>query len=255
MNLMVARNLLKKTKIRVTECTSGRSALALMQEKRFDVILLDHMMPEMDGIQTLRNSRTLENNKCEGVPVIALTANVVSGVREMYLAEGFDDYLGKPIDGAEFERMLAKYIAPEKVTYSENKTDAPDKKTAEVKEDSALIDISLGLRYCGDSEEMYREIVGVYCEMHDEMQGDLEKALSENDWKNYTVNIHSLESNSLNIGASGLSKMCLELEKAGKAITAGEEPEANAEKIRTMHPEIMRIYATVVEEAAKQLSK
>lgn len=253
MNLMVARNLLKKTKIRVTECTSGRSALALMQEKRFDVILLDHMMPEMDGIQTLRNSRTLENNKCEGVPVIALTANVVSGVREMYLAEGFDDYLGKPIDGAEFERMLAKYIAPEKVTYSEKKADAPIKKTSEAEEASALIDISLGLRYCGDSEEMYREIVGVYCEMHDEMQGDLEKALSENDWKNYTVNIHSLKSNSLNIGASGLSKMCLELEKAGKAISAGDNPEENMDIIRRKHPDVMALYAQVTEEAKKQL--
>ena len=253
MNLMVARNLLKKTKIRVTECTGGRDALALMQEKRFDVILLDHMMPEMDGIQTLRNSRTLENNKCEGIPVIALTANVVSGVREMYLAEGFDDYLGKPIDGAQFERMLAKYIAPEKVIYSEKKADAPIKETAEAEEASALIDISLGLRYCGDSEEMYREIVGVYCEMHDEMQGDLEKALSENDWKNYTVNIHSLKSNSLNIGASGLSKMCLELEKAGKAISAGDNPEENMDIIRRKHPDVMALYAQVTEEAKKQL--
>ena len=215
-----------------------------------DLIILDIMMPGLDGIEACARIREYSS-----APILFLTAKTLEDDKAQAYGAGGDDYLGKPIDGAEFERMLAKYIAPEKVTYSEKKADAPIKKTSESEEDSALIDISLGLRYCGDSEEMYREIVGVYCEMHDEMQGDLEKALSENDWKNYTVNIHSLKSNSLNIGASGLSKMCLELEKAGKAITAGEEPEANAEKIRTMHPEIMRIYATVVEEAAKQLSK
>ena len=89
--------------------------------------------------------------------------------------------------------------------------------------------------------------------MHDEMQGDLEKALSENDWKNYTVNIHSLKSNSLNIGASGLSKMWLELEKAGKAISAGDNPEENMDIIRRKHPDVMALYAQVTEEAKKQL--
>ncbi len=253
MNLIVARNLLKKTKVRITECMSGFEALKLMQEKHFDVILLDHMMPEMDGIETLKKSRTLENSKCEGVPVIALTANVVSGVKEMYLAAGFDDYLGKPVDGAELEKMLAKYIAPEKIVYSQAVVKAPVKETKKAENTDQLIDISLGLKYCGDSEEMYREIVEVYCEIAEEMRNDLEKALNEENWKNYTVNIHSLKSNSLNIGASGLSKMCLELEKAGKAITAGEEPEANIQKIRASHPEIMRVYEQVLSEAKKNL--
>ncbi len=115
MNLLVVKNLLKKTLIRVTTCASGKNALKLMQKKHFDVILLDHMMPAMDGIETLKCSRLMEGNLNEGVPVIALTANAVSGVREMYLSEGFDDYLSKPIEAAEFEKLLQDYIPQEKI--------------------------------------------------------------------------------------------------------------------------------------------
>ncbi len=114
-NLIIARSLLKKTEVKITECMSGREALEHIKSKRFDVILLDHMMPDMDGIETLEASRNLEGNLCKGIPVIALTANAVSGVREMYIEAGFDDYLSKPINGAEFEEMLMKYIPKEKI--------------------------------------------------------------------------------------------------------------------------------------------
>ncbi len=114
-NLIIARSLLKKTEVKITECMSGKEALEHIKSKRFDVILLDHMMPDMDGIETLEASRNLEGNLCKGIPVIALTANAVSGVREMYIEAGFDDYLSKPINGAEFEEMLMKYIPKEKI--------------------------------------------------------------------------------------------------------------------------------------------
>ena len=253
MNLIVARNLLKKTEIRITQCKSGKEALQYMQEKRFDVILLDHMMPEMDGIETLERSRTLERNKCEGVPVIALTANVVSGVREMYLNAGFTDYIGKPIDGELFEEMLARYIPKEKIVYSEKTEPANDKQTEENVSDSEQLDVSLGLKYCGGDEEMYREILEIYCEEYDETVSNFERMLSESDWKNYTISIHALKSNSLNVGAAALSKRCLELEKAGKAIGAGDTPDEQAEFIRNNHSDVMKIYSKVIDEAKAYL--
>ena len=253
MNLMVVRNLLKKTKIRVTECMNGFDALKAMREHRFDIILLDHMMPEMDGIETLQKARELENSKCTGVPVVALTANVVSGIRDMYINAGFDDYIGKPVDGAELEEILRKYISPEKITI-ENETECCEKNT-EASAQSGHIDVDLGMKYCGDSKDMYLEILTVYCEMHDELKADLDKALAADNWKNYTVNIHSLKSNSLNVGASALSKMCLELEKAGKAISASEDSDANTDLIRTKHPGVMAAYAEAVAEAKNILNK
>ena len=253
MNLIVARNLLKKTEIRVTACKSGKDALKIMQRKHFDVILLDHMMPEMDGIETLERSRTLENNKCEGVPVIALTANVVSGVREMYLKAGFTDYIGKPIDGELFEEMLAKYIPQEKITYTEKKEPANEKPVEENDTAQEQLDISLGLKYCGGDEEMYREILEIYCEEFDEAVENFERFMAEDNWKNYTVNIHALKSNSLNVGAAALSKRCLELEKAGKAYQAGDNPDAQIEFIRSNHSDVMEMYKEIVAEAKKFL--
>ena len=79
-------------------CDRGEKCLELVKRDRFDVIILDHMMPGMDGIETLKCLKTMEGNLCKGTPVIALTANAIVGVREMYLQEGFDDYMSKPIE-------------------------------------------------------------------------------------------------------------------------------------------------------------
>lgn len=253
MNLIVVRSLLKKTEIRVTACKSGKDALKAMQRKHFDVILLDHMMPEMDGIETLERSRTLEDNKCEGVPVIALTANVVSGVREMYLKAGFTDYIGKPIDGELFEEMLAKYIPQEKITYTEKKEPAKENPAEENDISQEQLDTALGMKYCGGDEEMYREILEIYCEEFDEAVENFERFMAEDNWKNYTVNIHALKSNSLNVGAAALSKRCLELEKAGKAYQAGDNPDAQIEFIRSNHSDVMEMYKEIVAQAKKFL--
>lgn len=110
MNLLVAKKLLGRTKVQVTTCQSGEECLAIMQKEHFDVILLDHMMPEMDGVETLARSKNLEGNLCGDTPVIALTANAIQGAREEYIRLGFDDYLSKPIEPKLLEEVLRKYI-------------------------------------------------------------------------------------------------------------------------------------------------
>lgn len=119
MNLFVVRNLLKQTMVQVDTCLGGKMALQKMGEKQYDVILLDHMMPEMDGIETLKRSREIEDNPCAFTPVIALTANVAEGAQEMYLKAGFDDYISKPIDGELLKKKLLYYIPKEKILKSE----------------------------------------------------------------------------------------------------------------------------------------
>ncbi len=114
-NLAVIRGLLRKTKAQVTCVTSGRECLEAAAGERYDVILLDHMMPVMDGIETLEEFGRMPDNKSGDARVIALTANAMAGVREMYLEKGFDDYLSKPIEGAALEKLLVKYLPPELV--------------------------------------------------------------------------------------------------------------------------------------------
>ena len=112
-NLTVIRGLLKRTRVTVDTAESGAQTLEMAQKQHYDVILLDHMMPQMDGIETLHELRKLPG--LAEVPCVALTANAVSGAREFYLAEGFSDYLSKPIDGEKLEKLLMAYLPPEKV--------------------------------------------------------------------------------------------------------------------------------------------
>ncbi len=114
-NLTVVKNLLKKTKINIDTATSGKDALSRVTRNRYDVIFLDHLMPEMDGPQTLKKMNELEDSLCEGVPVICLTANAQSTARDDYIKLGFRDYLAKPISLKDLEDMLFSYIPPEKI--------------------------------------------------------------------------------------------------------------------------------------------
>lgn len=114
-NLVVVENLLKPTQVQITSVSSGTNALNKLRsnEETYDLILLDHLMPDLDGVQTLQSMK--EEHLIDHIPVIALTANAVSGAREMYLDYGFSDYLTKPIVGQSLEQMLLRWLPKEKI--------------------------------------------------------------------------------------------------------------------------------------------
>ncbi|MBQ7582122.1 MAG: response regulator, partial [Lachnospiraceae bacterium] len=130
MNLTVIQSLLKKTQLRIDTALSGKDALTLAEVNPYDVIFIDHMMPDMDGVETLKHLRELEKNQT--TPAVALTANAVSGARQKYLSAGFDDYLSKPVDGAKLEKMLLHFIPEDKIegkiTVAENAGPATSEK-------------------------------------------------------------------------------------------------------------------------------
>lgn len=115
-NLTVLKGLLRKTKVQITLARSGAECLECVAKDVYDVILLDHMMPVMDGIETLGRMKAMTDNRSRDAAVIALTANAMAGVREMYLEKGFDDYLAKPIEGTALEQLLLRYLPAEYVT-------------------------------------------------------------------------------------------------------------------------------------------
>ncbi len=118
MNLTVARALLKRTLIKIDTATSGAEALTMIRAKKYDLVFLDYRMPEMDGSETLVKIREDKFHPNQETPVIVLTANALSGARERFLEEGFQDYLSKPIDTAKMEEILIQYLPPEKVRLS-----------------------------------------------------------------------------------------------------------------------------------------
>ena len=115
LNLKVISKFLAKTKAKVVCVTSGEEMLSQVQEHHYDIIFMDHMMPNMDGIETLKTSKELTNNMCADVPVIALTANAIVGAKEMYLEAGFNDYLSKPVKIETLYEVLLKYIPKDSV--------------------------------------------------------------------------------------------------------------------------------------------
>ncbi len=115
MNILVFRNLLKQTQMKIDTADSGVNALALTMKKKYDIIFLDHMMPGKDGIETLQELKQEKMNLNLDTPVICLTANAISGVKEEYLEAGFDDYLCKPVDPGKLEEMLISYLPKEKI--------------------------------------------------------------------------------------------------------------------------------------------
>lgn len=261
MNLMVAKNLLKHTKAKITTCMSGEETIELVKENKFDIILLDHMMPHMDGIETLKILKSMDDNKSSDAAVIALTANAVSGVRDMYIAEGFDDYISKPVTGSMLEEKMIKFLSEEKIIYTENKDG--EEKVSEIKNNdvsensniSPVFDSGIGKTYLGNDDELYAEILGMFCEMHDEKSEELEKFVSEENWAQYTVSVHALKSNALNIGGKKLSELCLKLEKAGKKIKAGEEIKENISFIKKNHSDMINLFRETVSLAEEYLRK
>ncbi len=236
MNITVTVNLLKRTGIKIDTAESGPEAINLAGRKAYDVILMDQRMPEMDGTEALKVIRALENGLNSKTPVICLTADAISGARERYIAEGFTDYLTKPVDGASLERMLRKYLPKGKVLKSSIKE--IEEKIMEVYGNplydvlrSLGVEPKEGLVFCGNDEETYRMVLDEYVADYPEKREKLNRTYSEKNWKDYSVYIHSLKSSSKTIGARGLSELAGALEAAS---AAGDESILSWDHFRAM---------------------
>ncbi len=221
-NLTVFVNLLKRTGLQIDTAESGDECISLFEKRHYDAIFLDHMMPDKDGIETLMEMKAIKDSPNTGTPVICLTANAISGMREVYTRAGFDDYLTKPIDAEKLEAMLLQYLPGEKVALTEGDT---EKDVAAASDENELpgflydlkeLDIESGIDYCGDSED-YLMALEMYLESVEKKADEIEKYWAERDIKNLTIKVHALKSSSRSIGALKLGEFAARLEKAGNS--------------------------------------
>ena len=225
MNLAVAQGLLKETRLQVDVAGSGGECLELLKRKTYHVICLDHMMPVMDGVETLHAIKKLEGNPSVDTPVIALTANAVAGAREMYLKEGFQDYLTKPIDADKFEDMLIEYL-PENIVYLTKDQKEPGDRGQENEAEIEMLENKLkgigfnvrnGLKYMGSDIALYGKVLQDFHLILKEKEGSLRDFLKKRDMPGYAIIVHSLKGNARNVGADDLADEAFELEKMSKA--------------------------------------
>ena len=214
-NLVVFRSLLKRTKLRIDTANSADECIHLATKNAYDIIILDHMMPYKDGIEALRELRAIKDNPNRDTPTICLTANAISGMRDTYIAAGFDDYLTKPIDPESLEDALIRYLPDEKVLPSEaGEDEEPEVDIPAFLYEIDRLDVRAGLDHCG-STEAYLDAVRAYIETIKMNIDEIEKFREAGDIGNLTVRIHGMKSTARVIGALELSAFAEELEEAG----------------------------------------
>jgi CheY-like chemotaxis protein len=206
-------------------CTSGMEAIKLVKEYSYDLVFMDHMMPDMDGIEATGIIRAM-GDVFQDMPVIALTANAISGMREMFLEKGFSDFLAKPIEIAKLNEIIRKWIPKDKQQKfaAGNSAGSPAGGAAETAERTSQpaiqipgIDTERGLTMTGGTDAGYRKVlVSFYRDARERLPG-LKKIPDEKDLPAFTTQVHALKSAAATIGAAELSKKAAALEAAGKA--------------------------------------
>lgn len=255
MNLKVFSGLLKQTQLQIDTATSGQQALALVEKKKYDIIFLDHMMPDLDGIETFRIMKTMDSSLNVDTPVIMLTANAIVGVREEYLQEGFSDYLSKPVQGSALKEMVKKYLPKEYILKSQGITKCEqDELDALVEQDESeqmddgtvfdklsrldFLDTATGLIYCGNTQDFYCDVIKTFLESDNEEV--LEDCYIKQDWSNYQIYVHGLKSTSLSIGAKEFSAQAKAMEQALK--------DNDVDFVLKNHADLMKNYVRIIRE-------
>ena len=225
MNLMVARGIFETYGMVVSTAGSGNEAISMCEQEDYDIIFMDHMMPEMDGVEAMKQLRLNALKKENELCIVALTANAISSAKEMFLSEGFDGFIPKPIDIMDLERVL-KYVLPKsaivyehiEVKYepaeSESDKSEPDDLFGALK--VCGVDVDMGINYSGGDESFYRQLLKEIANTPEEKIKLLQKYHDEKDWQNYAIKVHAVKSTTKMVGALEVSDMAKALESAAK---------------------------------------
>ncbi|GHT12559.1 hypothetical protein FACS1894170_07530 [Planctomycetales bacterium] len=220
-NVKVAEGLMAAYDIRIDFCTSGSDAIRLVQEADYDLVFMDQMMPKMDGVEATALIRNLPDEKFLRLPIIALTANAMAGMREKFLENGFNDYLPKPIEIAKLDLILKKWIPKAKQVRTVERRRHPEERNNDLPGSEVLfelsgIDVQRGIQRSGGSKSQFIDILKLFVSESAEKAKTIRQALATRDVPLYTINVHGLKSALANLGAGKLSQRAAALERAGK---------------------------------------
>jgi CheY-like chemotaxis protein len=259
MNHMVAKTIFKRYGMEVFTADSGKESISMCETGDYDIIFMDHMMPEMDGIEAMKRIRNVLTRRHREIPIVALTANAVSTAKEMFLREGFDGFISKPIELSELERVLGKVLPNElciDVYETEDETfesvatvaetepvalqeTVADETYTPLEQLAALgIDTRKGMHYCQEDEDFYKQLLLEYVKDADKKGKEASDFCSNKDYANYRIMVHALKSTSKMIGATKLGELAKALEDAAK--------DEDEEFIRINHETAMTEYKRLV---------
>lgn len=244
-NRKVARGFLKNYAFDLTEAASGPEAIELVHSNRYDIIFMDHMMPGMDGIEAAEIIRRDCGENGMFPAIIALTANAMEGMREHFLEHGFEDFISKPLDRKELNRVLLRHV-PEKYRKTEEDIPTELKPLNPASFNINGIDMNVAVQYYSGNDDGFLELLELYC-MDGKRKVNLLSELVKTDILRYQIEVHGLKSASLNIGALNVSNMAREHENAAVR--------GDREFISEHFPSLMAEYETLLANIEQFLEK
>ncbi len=237
MNLKVAVGLLEPLQMKIDTADSGKQAIKMAQQKKYNIIFMDHMMPVMDGVETTKKLRQLPDVYYQNVPIIALSANAMMDAREEFQKAGMNDFVAKPIEMKEICHCIKKWLPRDLVKSGTQRADSSDRISQEEQRSETLqlpgIDVESGIRACG-SEKMWISLLGDFYKLIDAKIHKLEKCLADDMLRDYTIEVHALKNTARMIGANHLSEWFYRMEQCGNA--------GDADTIRQETPELLKEY-------------
>lgn len=233
-NLTVASGILEPLKMQIDTAGGASETLEKVKKIKYDIIFMDHMMPEVDGVETTHIVRCMIPGY-DDVPIIALTANAVGGTKEMFISEGMNDFVAKPIETKEIVAMVKKWLPEDKIIPVCVQQSAAAEKPKETLKIEGL-NTESAIKLLGN-EQLYMTVMKEYYLAIDSRAETLTRMLNENDISGYTIDVHSLKSTSRQIGAEELGELAFSLEKAGK--------EGDVSFIAAHHDELIEMCAKV----------
>lgn len=246
-NLTVAKGLLGPLNMCVDTAMSGKAALERIVEKKYDIIFMDHMMPELDGVETTRIIRRMYPDYAE-TPIIALSANAISGVKEMFISEGMNDFVAKPIELRLFNAAVKKWLPQEKVKKLSIDDLKHKNRKMEVETVDAIgdLDVDTAMKLLG-TKALYMNVLSDYLKSIEKKAAVIEDLYNRMDIVPYTVEVHALKSASRQIGAMELGQMAEDLEHAGKDVNVNFIKE-NTEKLLEKYRSYIEVLSPMFED-------
>lgn len=249
MNLLVAKGIFEDYGMVVTTALGGQEAVDLCGREDFDIIFMDHMMPEMDGVEAMKRLRINASKDKKELCIVALTANAISSAKEMFLSEGFDGFVPKPIEITELERVLKHVLPKSAIVYHREgfqKEIPPEREMPAGKARDKYetlgdcgVDVGQGLKYCQDDRDFYDQLLLEYAKDGGKKVKELQAFYEDGKWKDYAIRIHAVKSTSKLIGAVKLSDTARLLEEASK--------QENVDELRKTHPVFLPLYQQLME--------
>ncbi len=214
-NLTVASGLMQPYQFTIDTALSGREAIEKLSHDHYDIVFMDHLMPEMDGVDTTIEIRRFDGNYYKEVPIIALTANAIAGTREMFLKEGMNDFLAKPIEMKDLHSILAKWLPEEKQIPSDGKVTSSEFGSSASIEG---LNVEYALSMLGNNMAIYQSVLQIYCKDGVEKLNVIKEYLDARDIAGFRIEIHAMRSASASIGALALSDQARKLEEAAVGV-------------------------------------